>query len=182
MPTLREPAIRDSYAQACANLYGSISTLADAGILQGMVNAVNQALILSGVPTLGFHLDPGSAADGEFDFTNWQINFGHPSIAKPKTSRWLIGCANTVYHESRHCEQWYRMAKAVARGYEHISNFDLFNRWNTQDRDAATIHAKMFINAEIADKAVKNPDYSPVSKSYVGAPLMWPPAANFSSF
>jgi hypothetical protein len=164
MPTLKDPGIRQQYTQACSAIYPNFGNLSERAIRQAMVNAVNLALSASGVPQLGFHEDLSSTAYAEFDFQEWRITFGNALSGGPKTSQLFKSYVNTVYHESRHCEQWYRMAQGVARGNDHISNFDLFNRWKTQDRSAATIHQRMFIKMAVATQAVTNPDYAPVTK------------------
>lgn len=167
MPTLSDVDVRQRYTQACAAIYPNFASLSERSIRQQMVDAVNQALASAGVPLLGFNENLANPAYGEFDFQNWTITFGNAMNGAPKTSQWFKDHVNTVYHESRHCEQWYRMAQAVARGYEHISNQDLFLRWDTQDRSAATIHANMFIKLSVATQAFNNPDYSPVPRSTV---------------
>jgi hypothetical protein len=52
---------------------------------------------------------------GEFGFTGWTLDlnenlFQRATIVPPL----LAGVADTVYHEARHCEQWYRMAQLEA--------------------------------------------------------------------
>lgn len=170
MGTLSEHAIRNNYKGACQALDGQLGDLSQSDVKRRLILAVNAALVASNVPTVGLRDDPSSGANAYFDFVTWSIVFGSPLNGnRTLTQKFFVRCANTVYHEARHCEQWYRMAQAVARGFDHISNQDLFLAFQGEvKRDARTINAKMWIHMSAAIAAVADPNYAPVSKNDIG--------------
>ncbi len=161
---LSNHACRNQYIDDCARLNVNLARLSQDGLKRGLIAAVNQALTRANVPTVTQGNDLASGANASFSFSDWRIVFGAPLNGNVRmTQKLLVKCANTVYHEARHCEQWYRMAQAVARGYDHISNQDLFLAFQGNlDRDAAAIHDYMFIQLTAAKAAVVNHDYTPV--------------------
>lgn len=169
MATLSDHATRDTYRRACQTINNQLDKLSVDQVKQRLVNAANAALVASRVPAVSQGNDSASGSNAYFDFGPWKIVFGGPLSGKrPLTQAFFVRCANVVYHEARHCEQWYRMAQAVARGYDHISNQDLFLAFQ-QDikRDAANINKRMGIHLSAATAAVSNPDYSPVPRSEI---------------
>jgi hypothetical protein len=161
---LSNHACRNQYIDDCARLNGNLARLSQGGLKRGLITAVNQALTRANVPTVTQGNDAANAANACFRFQDWRIVFGAPLIGNVRmTQKLLVKCANTVYHEARHCEQWFRMAQAVARGYDHISNQDLFLAFQGDvNRDASAIHRHMHIQLIAANAAVANPDYTPV--------------------
>lgn len=90
--------------------------MAPADRAQAMVNAANVALANDGVPLNT--LDPTGANGnaGQFAFRNWNMQvdptaFDDNNIINPANA---ADAANTVYHEARHTEQWYEMARLRA--------------------------------------------------------------------
>ena len=106
-----------------------------------MGDAANTELKTVSVPEAGVALkDLGASTNGEFSFTTWGLDLGKPAFSKPSVTKdEAAGMADTVYHESRHCEQWFRMARLVAG----------------EGKDADTISKKLFIPKRIAEEAVK---------------------------
>lgn len=83
-------------------------------------SAVNERLAQVGVPYVDFVLDATKAngALARFLFQEWVVALDPPRFepaaadwATPEQQAALLG---TVYHESRHAEQWYRMARYLA--------------------------------------------------------------------
>jgi len=169
MGTLSEHAIRNNFRGACQAINGRLDSLSQDEVKRQLISAANAALVASSVPTVGIGSEPTSTANAMFDFTTWSIVVGAPLSGKRLlTQKFFVNCANTVYHEARHCEQWFRMAQAVARGFDHISNQDLFLAFQGEvKRDAQTITQKMWIHASAAAAAVANTDYAPVRKDEV---------------
>jgi hypothetical protein len=68
-----------------------------------------------GVPAYAVSVkDLGSNA-GSFDFQTWTMEMGKDPFAGPLPPKAaLADLADTVLHESRHCEQWFRMARYQA--------------------------------------------------------------------
>jgi len=169
MGTLSEHGIRNNFNGACQAINRQLDRLSQDEVKRKLISAANAALTSSGVPTVGMGSNPGSGANAMFDFTTWSIVFGGPLSGKRLlTQKFFVNCANTVYHEARHCEQWFRMAQAVARGFDHISNQDLFLAFQGEvKRDAQTIGQKMWLHPNAAAAAVANSNYAPVRKDEI---------------
>jgi hypothetical protein len=107
-----------------------------------LMEAVNQHLRDSDVPECTSRLTNLGNNAGEFSFQNWRIDLGQLPFGRATiTNEEAADIANTVYHEARHAEQWFRIAQMLAgRG-----------------RSAAQIAREMFIQPEIAQAAKDNP-------------------------
>ncbi|HET6965911.1 MAG TPA: hypothetical protein VFH58_14145 [Acidimicrobiales bacterium] len=89
----------DARASALTDMIGR--SLSDAGV--------------SPVPgyTLRSDLSPNTL--GNFGFANWKININQRLVSRPNlTTEQANEIANTFYHEGRHCDQWFRMARLRA--------------------------------------------------------------------
>ena len=166
---LSNPACRAQYANDCERLNGNLARLSQGGLKSELITAVNRSLTSASVPPVTQGNDTASGANACFDFQAWRIVFGAPLNGSGRmTQKLLVKCANTVYHEARHCEQWFRMAQAVARGYDHISNQDLFLAFQGDvNRNAASINSHMYIQLAAANAAVANSDYAPVTRNTI---------------
>jgi hypothetical protein len=83
--------------------------------------------------------DLGSNA-GQFDFQTWTMEMGKDPFSGPLPGKAaLADLADTVLHESRHGEQWFRMARHQAGA----------------GKSSADLVTAMKIPARIADEAVK---------------------------
>jgi hypothetical protein len=79
---------------------------------------------------------------GQFDFESWTLDLGKKGFEKETmTDAEIIDAADTVFHEARHAEQWFRMAQLMA----------------SKGKSAAKIRAKMSIPLKIAKAAVDSP-------------------------
>jgi len=110
---------------------------------RAMVGAANAALGAAGVPATQVQMTAGTGAAGAFGFKSWQMKvdptqFDDVNVVDPGLA---ADAANTVYHESRHTEQWFRMAQRRAGLGE----------------SAALIAKTMGIPADIAARAAANP-------------------------
>ncbi len=57
----------------------------------------------------------GLGPNGEFDFTPWKLATNpKPFKLNPISKNDFIAAASTIYHEARHCEQWWHMARYAA--------------------------------------------------------------------
>jgi hypothetical protein len=73
---------------------------------------INEKFALLGIPPLTIELlDPSSGRNGECDSTSWSFRMSPATLAKP-----LSESAATAYHESRHAEQFYMIAKGITKG------------------------------------------------------------------
>ena len=102
----------------------------------------NEHLAAAGVPAMSFKTESKSAVSGAFDFRVWQMSVGLEALRKAQPTRdEAAKLVDTVYHEARHAEQWFRMAQMRAgRGLS-----------------AAAIAAEMTIPPRIAELAVAAP-------------------------
>jgi hypothetical protein len=103
--------------------------------------AANAELKLAGVPEVKVKVKKMDSS-GQFSFSTWTLQIGKEAFDKAAADRDEIGdAADTVYHESRHAEQWFRMARLQAgKGWK-----------------AAKIATKLGIPLKIAKAAVASP-------------------------
>ncbi len=82
------------------------------------------------------------AASGQFDFPTWTMDINKTLFegANPGLAQ-VAEISNYIVHESRHCEQWFRMARLTAG----------------KGKTAAEVATAMGIPQRIADEAVKTP-------------------------
>jgi len=118
---------------------GSAQARADA-----LIAAVNERLVAAGVPELTARLYDGESPNeqGSFDFSTWTMQLNRLLLDQSGLGRDdAADLANTVYHEARHSEQWFAMARLRAG----------------QGRSAAAIATELGIPARIATEAVAAP-------------------------
>lgn len=151
--TLKNEANLAQYVSDCLILVDNIDSLDQRGMQNTLTKAVNKQLKAAGVPKVTTGEDINSQSNAEFDFTTWKITFGAPLMVAGSLTALRLG-VNTVYHEARHCEQWYRMAQGVAAGK---LNKNVQNR--IDHKSAADIAAKLWIPLNIAQAAMSNTDY-----------------------
>ena len=91
------------------------ATLSDSERAKKLTKYVNAELTNAHVPKVGYLLDPTvKAGNAEFDFQNWTLTIGSQGGFDAMSDAQLADLGNTVYHESRHAEQWFRMARLKA--------------------------------------------------------------------
>jgi hypothetical protein len=107
-----------------------------------LVELVNKELSIANVPNCEPNIGDAEGNLGQFDFATWKLDIGKPAFEKDDpTPAEKADMADTVYHESRHAEQWYRMAQFQA----------------SQGKSAQQISDDMGIPKKIADKAFADP-------------------------
>ncbi|MBE2182642.1 MAG: peptidoglycan-binding protein [Anaerolineae bacterium] len=112
-----------------------------------LMDKINELLEASKVPECGFKVKDLPDLLGQFDFTPWIIELGKPAFERDViTLEEYSDAANTVYHEARHAEQWFSMARMLAG----------------QGKSAAQIATMMGIPVTIATEAV-SVKYAPTS-------------------
>jgi hypothetical protein len=125
------------------------------------MDAVNQELSKIDVPTVMGLIDPLNNLSAEenavFVRGNWQIWFNQQAFADHQDPVQLNRLANHVYHESRHAEQTYRVARLMAQ----------------KGKDANTIKTSLGIPIKIAAQAVANPLALPGEKPKVVGKKAW---------
>lgn len=105
---------------------------------------VNAELKKAHVPPVGYVLDGGSnAGNATFDFGPWNLSIGSVGLDGNLADDIVGELADTVYHESRHGEQWFRIARLKAGESPKP----------TKDRLATSLG----IPAAVAEAALKRP-------------------------
>lgn len=83
-------------------------------------STLNTSLNDQNVPPITVVQANGGGNDGTFDFETWTIEIDPDSVFAGKTKiseltpEEVRGVADTLHHEARHCEQWFRMARLLA--------------------------------------------------------------------
>ena len=101
---------------------------------------VNERLTAAGVPAVGKVIQDLDGDLGRFSFSLWSIRFDEAMLDSDSVAD-EADFADTVYHEARHAEQWFRMAQMRAG----------------QGRTAAQIASEMGIPAAQAAAAFAAP-------------------------
>jgi hypothetical protein len=80
-----------------------------------VVSHVNEQLGGEGVPQVGWKFNAAHGTGAVFAFATWEMELGESPYsmdvadnATPDQQAWQV---SAVYHEARHAEQWYRMAR-----------------------------------------------------------------------
>ena len=107
-----------------------------------LVRLVNTHLQAAGVPPVVPNATSTGNNAGQFDFATWQMDIGLPALSPDSVDRDAAAdLVDTIYHEARHAEQWFRMAQLRAG----------------QGRSARAIATEMGIPRNIADLAKADP-------------------------
>jgi hypothetical protein len=94
-----------------------------------------------GVPDVGVHPTKMNNA-GELDFSNWRLDLNQDDLDKKEFSdAEAKEFADTVYHETRHAQQWYLMAQKRA----------------AEGKTADEISKELDIPKSVAESAAKDP-------------------------
>lgn len=123
MPTMTDTALLVQYANACkASVHQRWSTFASGQQrAQKLYEITLLVLDICQVPRPNLQLDPNlGGASGLFDFSTWNLKidpngFGQGAIPDRDAFLTLV---TLIYHESRHCEQWFHMARYAAVGHQ----------------------------------------------------------------
>ncbi|KQT32408.1 hypothetical protein ASG29_11510 [Sphingomonas sp. Leaf412] len=88
--------------------------------LERVEAALNERLAAAGVPPIRLTAGADGNASGVYDFTTHSIGVDADLLNQPRiTDDQLRGLADTVYHEGRHAEQWFDMARVrIAQGQD----------------------------------------------------------------
>lgn len=133
----------DEYVEEAQEVQEDWDTLGSAESRgQALAAAVNAKLQAAGVPSCNVSVADIGQNAGQFDFATWTLELGQePFGADAVSDAEAADMADTVYHEARHAEQWFRMAQLRAG----------------QGRSAAEIADEMGIPPHIAAEAVAAP-------------------------
>ena len=117
---LATTASTKAYIAAVRSLEGDWAKLNPSQRLTRLGTALNSQLKAAGVPPVRFAASALGGASGQFDFTTNTMQIASALLRgrtiSPAAFRDL---ADTVYHEGRHAEQWFGMARVdLARGHD----------------------------------------------------------------
>ncbi|HSV65983.1 MAG TPA: hypothetical protein VLJ59_08790 [Mycobacteriales bacterium] len=81
----------------------------------GVVADVNEQLQAVGVPQVGWRFNAAHGTGAVFAFQTWEMELGESpysmDVADNATADQQAWQVSAVYHEARHSEQWFRMAR-----------------------------------------------------------------------
>ncbi len=141
---LRSADSVEEYAHSAYGIWNSSQSADDR--IAALANAVNAELAAAGVPWVDFELDPSTPPYAVFRFSTWVAGV-EPTPFQPEHAETLTAdqqqqIAGAVYHEARHAEQWWTIARLMA---------------GLHDLDGAAIASATGIRSDIANLAATQP-------------------------
>src|SRR5947209_10406046 len=134
-----------AYVAGVKQAKGTWATLKTPAARAQMLGKIaNDRLQAAGVFSVAIRIDPtlSPQTSGQFDFTTWSIALNGGLVNQAAlTDAQLKSVAGTIYHEARHAEQWFRIARWLAG----------------QGKKAADIVTEMQIAPAAAKAAVASP-------------------------
>lgn len=134
-------------------------------LVNAIMSAINAELRAISVPETSVSLNDAGGNLGTFSFDTWTIDLSPSAVFNNKTKisdlteDEAAEAVNTLHHESRHCEQWYRMARLLAGKLLGVPTTILGGIIQVVTV-AAQIANDMGIPARIALMAAMNPLYN----------------------
>ena len=109
------PASQQEFAKDMKALQKDWKTLTVDQRRQRLADAANKQLGKSGAPKIGIADDTNPANSGSMNFRTWNLDMNPSYLSKPDmTDAETQDLADTTYHETRHVEQWYEVARKEA--------------------------------------------------------------------
>ena len=115
--SLRAPAIARQYARAIMdNVHTPWATLTPNQRISAMHGALADLFASMNITRPALRIVSNLGNDvGRFNFPTWQMQINSkPFQAGQPTHDEFLEMAKTIYHEGRHCEQWFLMARYAA--------------------------------------------------------------------
>ncbi|MPZ84217.1 MAG: hypothetical protein GEV28_28975 [Actinophytocola sp.] len=104
--------------------------------------AANEQLAAAGVPNVPIQFGDAGTAWAVFDWRPWAVTVNRDLYVQAQEAGSAAENMDTIYHESRHAEQWWTIARLLAGLY---------------DMDGAAINARTELNLDIANQATRDP-------------------------
>lgn len=162
---LANPGNIEEFAKDMQKLKEDWSTLSEADRRTRLETALNKQLKKSGTPTVTIDPSPDhSPGSAVYQFRNSAMKVSEKDLA---ASEMPADMADTVYHEGRHGEQWYLMARKMAADLKAKNPAMTPDEISKQIRDDTNPP----IHKSITDAAGKNP-ITPGSPYYACAEAM----------
>jgi hypothetical protein len=113
---IQEPGNIEQYVH---EVWGEANSCMDPSVrAAAVIGHINEQLATQGVPAIGWRFEASHGTGAVFDFLTWYVELGDSPYsmdvadnATPDQQAWQV---QAVYHEARHAEQWYRMARERA--------------------------------------------------------------------
>ena len=124
--------------------------------LGALATAANEQLTAAGVPYVPIAFGDAGTNWAVFDWRPWAVTVNRDLYVKAQESGEAAENMDTIYHESRHGEQWWTIARLLAGLY---------------DMDGAAINAHTELNLDIANLAAADPILE--SNTQTAAAIAW---------
>lgn len=111
---LFSPASMLEFCKAWCDLRKKWASLTPAQRVAAMRAAINAQLAKSGVPAPSFNVTKMNGPDGTFDWTRWQLSVNEDRITSTPTDKQWEWLGDVLYHEARHAEQFWYLARTQA--------------------------------------------------------------------
>lgn len=148
---LNTPAHEKQFAQGFKTLQQSWPKMTALQRKTQMEHLVNTQLQKSGVPHVGILSTSLATDNGQLDFSGWMLKISKDLVNKNSLSDTQAKeLANTIYHESRHAEQWYLIAQQKAKQLASAVG-------ETPVQKAQAIQTAMGIPFSVANQAQQHP-------------------------
>ncbi len=141
----------DRYGRAMRRIYENWDNMTPKERIRAMEKALNDSLPKE-MPDLIIQPVDLEDATGQLDFDEWAVSVERDMFEGDMDEDRFARLSNTIYHEGRHGEQWYRSAQYRAgEGYS-----------------AENISADMDVPQYVAESAHDNPAYAGSSEAALG--------------
>ena len=112
---LRDPKIVQRFADRMRGLQDTWPSLSQGAREHVIADTLNTSLRAGGVPEVRIESDSLGTTDGEFELETWTVVLNESIVSKDTIdSAALAALTNTVFHEARHAEQWYMVARHLS--------------------------------------------------------------------
>jgi hypothetical protein len=133
----------ESIADYVNDTYGTAhSSMDPQEQLDALAAAANEQLAAAGVPYVPIAFGDAGTNWAVFDWRPWAVTVNRDLYVKAQENGEAVENMDTIYHESRHSEQWWTIARLLAGLY---------------DMDGAAINTRTGLNIDIANLAVADP-------------------------
>jgi hypothetical protein len=111
-----DPGQVQAFIQDGYGIMNSCQTASDRG--DALIRAINEQLGVEGVPGVQYQTASLGEGNASFDFRTWYMNLDGQSLEPEHTEAFtqdqMATMLQVIYHEGRHAEQWFRMARMRA--------------------------------------------------------------------
>lgn len=147
----------DSIREYVDETYGTAhSSMDPEEQLAALAAASNGQLAAAGVPNVPITFGNANGNWAEFTWSTWSVSVDRAMYLQAQEAGNAAENMDTIYHESRHAEQWWTIARLMAGLYE---------------MDGAAINARTGLKLEIAEAAAQDPILQ--SNAQTEAALSW---------